>query len=43
MQNYKDDANRIINQLNEINKELKEKNKKKNKKKNTKTGVNLNG
>ena len=41
MQYYNDDAKRIINNLNEINKELK--NKQKTKKKNTKTGVNLNG
>ena len=41
LQCYKDDAKRIINNLNEINKELK--NKQKTKKKNTKTGVNLNG
>ena len=41
LQIYKEDAKRIINNLNEINKELKIKTK--TKKKNTKTGVNLNG
>ena len=41
LQYYKDDAKIIINNLYEINKELK--NKQKPKKKNTKTGVNLNG